>query len=218
MTATNPDGTVSVASVPSATIQAWPPRAFCRLEIAGDIRRTQTLRLSMPTYGDATCWDGPDNTYSYQWQRSSDQSTWTNIAGATGTSYVVASADVGDYLRATETATNPDATVTVDSGEIGPAILFLPLGGIPTITGTPQLPSMLTGAPGTWQGIDNTYAYRWLRCDAAGKSCQSITGATSSTYKLAQADEGATVRLAVTAIDVDGGATDQSNPTAVITG
>ena len=41
-------------------------------------------------------WSGIGNAYAYQWQRSADGATWTNIPGATGTSYTLAVADEGD--------------------------------------------------------------------------------------------------------------------------
>ena len=45
--------------------------------------------------------DGGLSGISWQWERSSDQSTWTDITGETSTQYTPVAGDVGDYLRAT---------------------------------------------------------------------------------------------------------------------
>ncbi len=57
-------------------------------------------------------WGGTGNTFSYQWQRSADGTTFTNIAGATLATYTLAVADEGDWVRALVTATNSDGAVT----------------------------------------------------------------------------------------------------------
>ena len=61
-------------------------------------------------------WSGIGNTYTCQWQRSSDGgTTWTNIAGATAFSYTIAVADEGSAIRALITAVNPDGTASTGS-------------------------------------------------------------------------------------------------------
>lgn len=55
------------------------------------------------------------DTLSYQWQRSSNLSTWSNITSATSPTYVVPSADKGYYLRCQITATNERGSVTITS-------------------------------------------------------------------------------------------------------
>jgi hypothetical protein len=87
----------------------------------------------------------------------------------------------------------------------------------PTIAGTPTVGSTLTAASGTWSGtapIDFSFQYR--RCGAGGASCSNISGASHSTYTLRSADRGATVRVRVTAKNVDGSAQIESDQTAVI--
>jgi hypothetical protein len=86
----------------------------------------------------------------------------------------------------------------------------------PTIAGSPQLGATLTATTGTWSGNPSSYAYQWRRCDTSGGSCAAIAGATSSTYTLAGADVGATIRVAVTASNSGGSSTAVSDPTAVI--
>ncbi len=62
----------------------------------------------------------------------------------------------------------------------------------PTITGTPKVGAPLQCAPGTWTGDGLSFAYQW---QLAG---QAVPGATSSTYTVALADAGQTLRCAVT--------------------
>ncbi len=62
----------------------------------------------------------------------------------------------------------------------------------PTITGTPTVGKTLTAAPGTWEPTDVSLDYQWYR------GADKISGATQETYKLAAADKGKTVKVAVT--------------------
>src|SRR5947209_6784259 len=87
----------------------------------------------------------------------------------------------------------------------------------PTISGTAQDGKTLTGAAGTWTGSPTpTYSYQWLSCDSTGANCNSISGATSSTYKVTHADVGNTISLLVTAKNTAGTSSATAAPTAVI--
>jgi hypothetical protein len=87
----------------------------------------------------------------------------------------------------------------------------------PTLEGGPfrQGITIRTGN-GLWVNNPTSYTYRWLRCDAAGNNCTNIAGATSASYRLAQADVGRTVLSRVTARNADGSATANSRPSPVI--
>ena len=50
--------------------------------------------------------DGGVSSIVWTWSKSSDQTTWTAIAGATSSTYRPVAADVGSYLRATATYTD----------------------------------------------------------------------------------------------------------------
>jgi hypothetical protein len=92
--------------------------------------------------------------------------------------------------------------------------------GAPVIFGAAQSGQLLSTDNGTWNGADPTrfpYTYQWLRCDSAGNNCTTTVG-TSSTYAVASADVGHTLRLVVTANNAAGStASAQSSATAVVT-
>ena len=93
---------------PTATVKAAPPVNTALPVVTGATLRGTTLSASPGT------WSGPGLSYAYQWQHDSG-SGYTDIAGATGTTYLLGVADVGSTLRIRVTATNADASVTATS-------------------------------------------------------------------------------------------------------
>ena len=81
--------------------------------------------------------------------------------------------------------------------------------GAPTITGTAQVDQTLTAVTTGIMDADGltspTYTYQWIRVDSGTDS--EIAGARSSTYTLAAADEGKTIKVQVT-FDDDAGTTE----------
>ena len=87
----------------------------------------------------------------------------------------------------------------------------------PSITGVPLQGNSLAGSRGAWSGkAPITYSYAWVRCDDTGNSCAAISGATTTSYTLSSADLGSTIRFRVTAKNVDGTTTADSNQTGVV--
>src|SRR5205807_1993172 len=86
----------------------------------------------------------------------------------------------------------------------------------PSISGTTTDGQTLTAANGTWSGTPGSYSYQWQSCDAAGGNCQSIQGATASTYTLGHGDVGTTVRVVVTDTHAAGSAQATSQQTAAV--
>lgn len=61
-------------------------------------------------------WTGAPTSYAYQWQHSATGvGEWTNIASATKSTYTVAEAYVGEYLRCAVTATNEFGSTEADT-------------------------------------------------------------------------------------------------------
>ena len=80
--------------------------------------------------------------------------------------------------------------------------------GTPTISGTLTEDQTLTADATPLNGNDEdgmtsaSYTYQWQRCTSnAASSCSSISGATSATYLLAQADTGEWIRVQVSYTD-----------------
>lgn len=61
-----------------------------------------------------------------------------------------------------------------------------------------------TTTTGSWTNSPTSYTYQWERCNAEGKECVSISGATSSTYTPAEADVAHTLVAKVTAANSAG--------------
>jgi hypothetical protein len=214
VTATNADGTVTAATAASATVPAVPPVNTSVPALSGTAQRGLTLTATQGS------WNGVGNSYTVQWQRSADQgTTWTNITGATGYTYSLAVGDEGDTVRAQVTAANPDSTVTASTTASSAVQASAPANSVsPTMSGNAQRSSTLSSTQGTWSGNGNTYTVEWQRSADHGTTWTNITGATGSSYTLAVADEGDTVRLDVTATNADGSVSAASAASATVAG
>ncbi|WP_133247546.1 hypothetical protein [Arthrobacter sp. H-02-3] len=106
------------------------------------------------------------------------------------------------YKNATSVETAVPVTVTEgqDLTGIDFALFVKPLvlgpTPVPTITGTAKVGSTLTAVPGTWGPAPVTLAYQWKANGVA------ITGATTSTYKLAAGQAGKALTVSVTGMKV----------------
>jgi len=83
---------------------------------------------------------------------------------------------------------------------------------LPVVSGTPTVGETLSSTSGTWSGYPApTFAYQWVRGAAT-----NISGATSSSYQLQDADLATTVKCTVTATNAAGSASATSAPTSTI--
>jgi Concanavalin A-like lectin/glucanases superfamily len=89
--------------------------------------------------------------------------------------------------------------------------------GLPVVSGSAQVGSTLSASTGSWSGSQPiSYAYRWQRC--TGGSCVDLAGETASTYVVASADLGSTLRIGVTASNATGSSEAFSAETGVVAG
>jgi hypothetical protein len=160
------------------------------------------------------------SSFSYQWKRcSSAGAGCTTIAGASGGKYVLTSADIGNTIRVTVTATTPDGSAPGTSLPTTVITATAPQNlAPPTIDGEFVVGETLTASPGTWRGSNPVFTYQWQKCDAHGtaSSCANISGATANVYVPAPGDVGATLRVLVTATNSLGSATKESSPTPIV--
>lgn len=143
VTGTNSAGTVVADSAATAQIASGTaaPANTVVPTVIGTAQQGNTL-----TAGNGT-WTGvPAPTFTYQWQTSANgTSGWTNIGGATAGTYVVASGDVGNYLRVAVTGTNGSGNATADSAATAQVTA-------PSTTPVPNNPNNAIPAlaPGLW--------------------------------------------------------------------
>jgi hypothetical protein len=164
--------------------------------VTGTPRPGQTLTVNPGT------WTGSP-TFTYQWQADA-----VNITGATSSTYSVQADDVGKSIRCVVTATNGGGSTSANSN----TLTILPLAptntGTPVVSGTPVVGNTLLATSGTWTGSP-TFAYQWQRDGA------DISGATSTTYVLVEADVDTSVRCVVTATNGGGSTSAASNALTV---
>jgi predicted secreted protein len=87
--------------------------------VTGTLDEGDTLTTTNGTWlGDATI------TFARAWQRGNvadgNDPSWANISGATATTYILAAADVGKYIRCRVTATNSVGSTVAFSNIVGP--------------------------------------------------------------------------------------------------
>jgi hypothetical protein len=216
VTATNTTGSASATSAASAAITTGPPVNTIVPTVTGTAKDGQTLTTVNGTWaGTATI------TYARQWKRcNSAGASCTNISGATGTTYILAAADVGSTVKATWTATNSLGSATADTALSAVVTAAAPANtALPAITGTAKDGQTLTSTTGTWTGSATiTYTRQWKRCDTGGANCTNISGATATTYVVGGSDLGSTIKVTVTATNSGGSASADATVTAVVTG
>ena len=169
--------------------------------ISGTAQVGETLTVNTSGIADA---DGLDNsTYSYQWMAG-----WTDIPGATGSSYTLTEDDEGLKIQVwvgfIDDSGTQEALTSAATDEVGFAVQQqgasnTPATGEPTISGTAQVGEVLTAGTTGIADADGlsgaTFAYQWLADDV------DISGATDATYTLVAGDEGQTIKVRVTVTD-----------------
>ena len=126
---------------------------------------------------------GGDGTYSYQWQSSPDNVTFTNIAGATSSDFLLPKTTVTTYFRRMVTS---GACAHATGKQRNREIIIQPVLASNTLT-TPAVtsfcgsgdPAVITGTTPT--GGSGTYTYQW-QSSPDNVTFSNIAGATSANY------------------------------------
>ena len=212
VTATNGKGQGAAASASTPAVPAGAPASSAAPSVTGTLRTGQTLAASSGTWRPAPA------SYGYQWQRSTNAgASWSSIAGAIGSSYQLATADEQAQVRVVVTAVNPYGQASAASAATATIKPSPPANTTaPAVGGVAGLGATLTASPGVWTPGGSAFAYTWQRGTAA-RGYQAIAGTTGSTYKLQAADVGQTVRVVVTASNVDGSTSMTSAATPTVT-
>ncbi len=158
--------------------------------VQGTAEEDQTLTADTSGIGDL---DGIAS-FSYQWTRNG-----VDIAGATGSTYLLGDADVQTQIRVrvsyvdgwstTETLTSAPTAAVANVNDVPT--------GTPVITGMPQEDQTLSADTSGIGDIDGlgAFSYQWTR------SGVDIAGATASTYLLVDADVQTQIRVRVSYVD-----------------
>ena len=222
VTASNKNGSATATSPQTALVApapapAAPPANTALPQISGTAQVGQTLTSSTGS------WSGSPTSYGYQWQRCG--SSCAAISGATASTYVLTTTDAAATIRVAVTATNSGGSTSATSAATA-AVAAAPAPTPTTAPANTALPQHSGTAPtgqtmktsnGTWSGSPSSYAYQWMRCDSAGANCASITGATASSYAVASADVGKTLRATVSATNTGGTGTATSAQSSAAT-
>ncbi len=196
VTASNSAGSSLSSSAPSAPVEGKPTKATLPV-ISGAVKVGLTLAASPGT------WTGyPPPGFSYQWEScTATGKSCVPIGGATGSSFMVTSAQVGHTLRVIVTAKNSVGEASSTSAASEKATTGPPVNvEAPTISGVAEDGQTLTGHLGSWAGTEPiSYTSQWQRCNHAGGECANVAGATGETIKLGAGDVGKTFVFLVTA-------------------
>ena len=124
---------------------------------------SDTPQIGLSLSASTGAWANSPTGYAYQWQRSANSSTWSNVpAGGISSSYTVASGDLSDYLRVVVTATNDGGSASASSSATAQVLPAAPVNtAAPVVSGTAQVGSSLSTTTGTWTNSPTGYAYQW---------------------------------------------------------
>lgn len=149
-------------------------------------------------------------TFTYQWQISSNGSSWEDIASATSSSYTLTSTEVSKYVRVQVVNTSSagaGVAYSVARSKVGAPFNTT----LPAITGTIKVGSTQTVSTGTWSNTPTAYSYQW-QTSSDGISWINLEGATASTYSPTFAVANLQLRVSVGA----GNAVDTATVTTAI--
>ena len=141
----------------------------------------------------AGAWTGAGTiTYAYQWYRCDNAGAHcASIHGATVATYKLTTQDTAHTIGLTVNATNSTGKASAYASLVGPIVApGSPLVSTvqPFVTGTGAAGKPVSVSTGTWSPKPTAYSYVWQRCNANGRICAPITGATLSTYTVTAAD------------------------------
>jgi len=143
--------------------------------------------------GVAGTWTGSGKIkYAYQWYRCDAAGAHCkSIHGSTRPTYTQVAKDAASLLGLTVRATDSKGKTSAYSSLIGPVgAVSSPLYSTaqPAISGTPAPGQALQVSAGSWSQTPTAYAYQWQRCNANGRLCVAIAGATTASYALTASD------------------------------
>lgn len=210
VTASNAGGAGSANSTSSAAAVTLPaPVPAAAPVVSGTAQVGQTLST------DNGGWTNTPNSYSYQWETSANQSSWSNLGSATNASYTIVAGDLNQYLRVTVTATNDGGSGAAASATSSQVLPANPVNTVaPAISDTSgnlmthvQVGDALSSSQGSWNNSPTSFTYTWQRADDVGFTTNLTTiGTNASTYTVVAGDLSKFIRVSVQASNTGGAA------------
>ena len=171
--------------------------------ITGTQQVFSTLTVSNGT------WSNSPQSFARQWQTSADGSTgWTNISGATGSTYALVAGDHGKFIRCVVTATNLAGSTAANTTATAQITTPVPVNSaVPTVSGSAIVGQVLTTTNGTWTNTPTGFTYKWQTSANGTTGWTDISGATATTYTVVSGDANQFLRSVVTASNAGGAGT-----------
>ncbi|MDF0494637.1 DUF4082 domain-containing protein [Bradyrhizobium yuanmingense] len=144
------------------------------VSVSGTPTQNQILTA---TVNDA---DGVPGTVTYQWQRSTNGTTWSNITGATASTLTLGQAQVGNFIRVTAFYTDQlGSSETPVSAATATKVANVNDVGLVTINGTATQNQTLTASVTDPDGVPASITYLW-QSSADGSTWTNLAATTSS--------------------------------------
>ena len=212
VTATSSLGVLTVNSDQTAAVRGSLPVVTTAPTVTGDTTEGSTVSAMLGS------WRTDQATIStHRWERCAADNRCAVIAGATGLTYRVTSADIGDQIVLLDQAQNATGTVNARSIPTAVIVAKAPVAvKAAAITGTAKVGRKVSGNAGTFSSsrpVSTTMS--WERCDTAGNGCVKLAG-TSVSRSLVAADAGHRLRIVITATAGGTSMTVRSALTAVV--
>ena len=149
--------------------------------------------------------DGTATGISWQWARSRDGATgWANISGTNSNSYRADSDDVGYYLQATASYTDPEGSGKSASAKTAGAVLADDDGMVTLSQTQPAIGDTITATLTDPDGRITNTIWQWERSADGESGWVDISGATRRAYTVVAADVGNYLRASASYDDGDG--------------
>jgi large repetitive protein len=158
----------------------------------------EVLQQGHPLTGSVGTWSGAGTiAFTYSWYRCDPTGNHCKaIQAATKLTYIQDADDVGHTLGFAVHASDRTGTTTRYAALVGPvaaASATLTSTAQPTISGSAAPGQTLQVSSGSWSQPPTALSYQWQRCNANGRLCTPINGATASSYTAATDDSGHTL-------------------------
>jgi hypothetical protein len=162
----------------SAVVNVYP-----QLQPGSLTPTTQTITSGSPATISLSGTSGGSGAYTYQWQSSYDNSSWTNVGGQTGTTYSPPLVSPGLYYRVAVTSNGVTAYTNSVNVMVNEPLTGGTITGPGGTIGYNTSPGTLGSAQDAYGGscYPGDYRYQW-QYSTDGVNFYNLSGATSSTY------------------------------------